>query len=195
LAALKNKLEQARYLTANYSTYPNRSGLRWSLGSQSLQRNLPIVIFYLLMREIELQNRCGRNRKRSRRRAIYCPIHGCHLDSVSQKYPLFADRAEQLQQRGMPRREALMLVATRTGIPLEGEWVECFWCEQCQQTKWYHICIREDRNFEVLVAPRELWQYVTGAINPNGNPSVGEFTRRNSWMINYRCIRDFKFAY
>ncbi len=146
------------------------------------------------MREVELQNRCDRNRKRSKRRDIFCPIHGCHLDSVSPKYPLFADRAEQLQQRGMPRRDALMLVATRTAVPLEGEWVECFWCEQCQQTKWYHIRSKEDRSFEVSIALRELWQYVTGAIDPNGNPSVGEFTRRNSRMIGYSCIKDFKFA-
>jgi hypothetical protein len=146
------------------------------------------------MREGELQNRCDRNRKRSKRRAIYCPMHGCHLDSVSPKYPLFADRPEQLQQRGISRRDALMLVATRTAVPLEGEWVECFWCEQCQQTKWYHIRSREDRSFEVSIAPSELWQYVTGAIDPNGNPSVSEFTRRSSRADGYDYIKDFKFA-
>ncbi|WP_026103535.1 hypothetical protein [Pseudanabaena sp. PCC 6802] len=141
-----------------------------------------------------MQNRCDRNRKRSKRRAIYCPIHGCYLDSVSQKYPLFADRPEQLQQRGMAKRDALMLVASRTAVPLKGEWVESFWCEQCQQTKWYHIRTREDRTFEVKLAPRELWQYAMGAINPDGNPSVGEFTRRNSRMVAYSVIKGFKFA-
>jgi hypothetical protein len=141
-----------------------------------------------------LRNRCDRNRKRSKRRDICCPIHGCHLDSVSPKYPLFADRAEQIQQRDMPRQDALMLVATRTAVPLEGEWVECFWCEQCQQTKWYHIRRREDRSFEVSIAPRDLWQYVTGAINPNGNTSVSEFTLRNSLMLSYSFVKDFKFA-
>jgi hypothetical protein len=141
-----------------------------------------------------LQKRCDRNRKRSKRRAIYCPIHGCHLDSVSQKHPLFADRPEQLQQRGIAKRDALMLVASRTAVPLEGEWVESFWCEQCQQAKWYHIRSRGDRSFEVKLAPRELWQYVTGAIDPNGNPSVGEFTRRHSRLVAIGTIKDFKFA-
>ncbi|NEO42597.1 MAG: hypothetical protein F6J90_42290 [Moorea sp. SIOASIH] len=45
------------------------------------------------------QIRRERNRKRSKRRAIFCPIHRCYLDSVSQKYRLFADRAGQLMQR------------------------------------------------------------------------------------------------
>jgi hypothetical protein len=108
---------------------------------------------------------------------------------------LFADRPEQLQQRGLAKRDALMLVASLTAVPLEGEWLESFWCEQCQQTKWYHICSREDCSFEVKLAPRELWQYVTGAIDPNGNPSVSEFTLKNSRMITYSCIKDFKFAY
>ena len=162
--------------------------------SQSLQRNLPIFVFYLMAWEVELHKRCDQNRKRSKRRAIYCPIHECHLDSVSQKYPLFADRAEQLQQRGMPRQNALRLVASRMAVPIEGEWVEAFWCEHCQQTKWYHVCKDSDRTFRVQIAPRELWQYAAGAIDPEGNPSVGQFTRRNSRMLGYGGIRDFNFV-
>jgi hypothetical protein len=45
-----------------------------------------------------------------------------------------------------------------------------------------------------LTAPRDLWQYTTGAINPDGNPSVGEFTRRNARTIDYSGIRDFHFV-
>jgi hypothetical protein len=44
-----------------------------------------------------------RNRSRSQRRAIFCPIHGCYIDSVSQKYSLFADHVQQLQDRVVPR--------------------------------------------------------------------------------------------
>ncbi|BBC24281.1 hypothetical protein ABRG53_2024 [Pseudanabaena sp. ABRG5-3] len=154
----------------------------------------PFLLYSLMVREVKLQKRCDKNRKRSKRRAIYCPIHGCHLDSVSPKYPLFADRAEQLQQRGMPRQNALMLVASRIAVPLDGEWIEAFWCAQCQQTKWYHVCKGEDRTFRVLIAPYELWQYVTGAVSPDGNPSVGEFTRKNARMIDYSGIRDFHFV-
>jgi hypothetical protein len=66
-------------------------------------------------------------------------MHSCYLDSVSQKYALYADRAEHLQQRGMNRRDALMLVASQTAVPLDGEWLEAFWCPECEKTQWYHV--------------------------------------------------------
>lgn len=149
---------------------------------------------YLFKWGVELQRRCDRNRKRSKRRAIYCPNHGCYLESRSQKYQLFADRAGQLQQRGMSRRSALMLVANQTAVSLEGEWLEAFWCEQCQQTKWYHVCKSDEGTYKVSLAPQELWQQVTGAIDPQGNPSVGEFTRRQAKVLNYRSMKDFQFV-
>jgi hypothetical protein len=141
-----------------------------------------------------LQRRCDRNRKRSKRRAIYCPIHGSYLDSMSQKYQMFADKAEQLHQHGVNRRSALMLVVTQSAVPIKGKWLEAFWCEQCQQTKWYHICKCEDGTYEISVAPPELWQRVTGVIDPHGNPSVGEFTRRQAQLVGHQSIKDFKFV-
>lgn len=155
------------------------------------------ICLYRLPTEVVLQRRCDRNRKRSKRRAIYCPIHGCYLDSVSQKHALYADRADQLQQRGMNRRHALMLVASQTAVPLEGEWLEAFWCPECEETKWYHIRKRdcEGRSlYEVMPAPRELWQQATGLIHPHGNPSVGEFTKRQSRLITFQGIKDFRFV-
>jgi hypothetical protein len=140
-----------------------------------------------------VQKRCDQNRKRTKRRAICCPIHGCYMDSVSKKYPLFADRAEQLEQRGMPRPNALRLVSTRMAVPIEGEWIEALWCEECQETKWYHVCKGEDRSFRVAIAPRDLWQYASGAVDPEGNPSVGQFTRRNSRMLGCNITKDFQF--
>ncbi|QZZ20400.1 hypothetical protein J5X98_24655 [Leptothermofonsia sichuanensis E412] len=147
------------------------------------------------MGEVVLQKPCTRNRKRSKRRAIACPIHGCYLDSVSQKYALFADQAGQLQQRGINRRTALMLVQSKTAIPLVGEWLEAFWCAECQTTIWYHIRKQESHHpsqaasYQVAIAPPELWQQATGLIHPNGNPSVGEFTRRQARMVGYQGIR------
>ncbi len=140
-----------------------------------------------------MQRRCDRNRKRSKRRAIYCPVHACYLDGMSQKHQLFADQPGQLRQRGMSRRSALMLVATQTAVHVQGEWLEAFWCEQCQQTKWYHVHKSNER-YELSVAPRELWQQVAGVINPQGNPSVGEFTRRQARQVGHNCIKDFKFV-
>jgi hypothetical protein len=140
-----------------------------------------------------VHRRCDRNRKRSKRRAIHCPMHGCYIESMSQKYRLFADKAGQLQQRGVNRRDALMLVAAKTTVPLDGEWLEAFWCQECQQTKWYHVRKRES-HYEMSLAPAELWQQATGVIQPDGNPSVGEFTRRQSRMLNFKGVKDFGFV-
>ncbi|MEM9922916.1 MAG: hypothetical protein AAF915_04065 [Cyanobacteria bacterium P01_D01_bin.50] len=132
-----------------------------------------------------MRKRCNRNRNRSKKRAIYCPIHGSDLNSVSQKYPLFADRAGQLEQRGMSRRSAMILVQNKTTVSLQGEWLEAFWCEECQQTKWYHVKKLEERKYMVSVAPRELWLQVDGVVSVRGNPSVGEFTLREARGIGF----------
>ncbi len=72
------------------------------------------------------QQRRDRNRKRSKRRQIYCPDHGCYLDSVSRKYLLYTDSPEHLRQRGVGRRVALILIATETAVRLDNEWIEGF---------------------------------------------------------------------
>ena len=145
-----------------------------------------------------MKRRCDRNRKRSKRRAIYCPIHGCYLDSVSQKYPLFADRATQLQQRGMNRKRALLVIASHSTVPLSGEWLEAFWCNQCQETQWYHVCKGDNalgkgiarQAYTVRLVSQDLWQQVQGVIHPSGNLSVGEFTRRQSRMLSFGKIKN-----
>jgi hypothetical protein len=113
---------------------------------------------------------------------------------MSQKYQMFADRAGQLEQRGMSRRSASMLVTNQTTVPIEGEWLEAFWCTECQQTKWYHVCKSSERTYKLSTAPRELWQQVAGVVDPQGNPSVGEFTRRNARLLSYNNIKDFNFV-
>lgn len=145
--------------------------------------------------EIKSQRRCDRNRKRSKRRSIYCPVHGCYLDSVSPKQSLYADQAEQLQQRGVvSRKMALMLVANQNTVSLTGEWLEAFWCQHCQSTTWYHVHKINDRTYELSPAPQELWQRVQGVIDPTGNPSVGEFTRRQARMLGFNGVKDFKYV-
>lgn len=119
--------------------------------------------------------RCDRPRKRSKRRAIFCPIHECHLDSVSRKYPLFADQVEQLRKLGIGQLRAKLLLNSRTAIPLSGEWLESFWCAECQSKDWYWVKL-QDARYQVQLAPQALWQYAVGVHHPHGNPSVGEFT-------------------
>lgn len=170
-------------------------------GSQSLRRNL-LLAKEFMTEKAGVQKRCDRNRKRSKRRAIYCPVHNCLLHSVSPKYPLYADQVTQLQERGMGRRTAALLVATKTTVPLTGEWIEAFWCEHCQSRQWYHVCKRAYPGegttshpiYELSLAPAHLWQQAVGVIQPHGNPSVGEFTCRQARMRGFGGIKDFGFA-
>jgi len=169
--------------------------VKWALmvfGSRSLPRSLlfPGAIYPNpgMNLEVEVQDTYVRNRKRSKRRGIYCPHHGCYLDSVSQKYPLYTESAEKLRSRGVNRLAALMLVASQTAVRLDGEWIEAFWCGMCQETRWYYVR-REERGYELVLAPRGLWEQAVGVINPEGNPSVGEFTRRQARARS--GVRDF----
>lgn len=148
----------------------------------------------MLDKEAGLQRRCDRSRKRSKRRAIHCPIDGNYLDSVSPKHLLFADLSEQLQQRGVSRKNSLLLMSKQSTVPLDGEWLEAFWCKECQSTQWYHVHKIGPRSYNLSVAPAELWQQAQGVLDPNGNPSVGEFTRRQSRMVGCSGSKDFKFV-
>jgi hypothetical protein len=87
-----------------------------------------------------------------------------------------------------------MVVATQTTVLLTGEWLEAFWCDQCQQTQWYHVCRVENARYEVSLAPAELWQHAIGVVNPQGNPSVSEFTREQARMGRYSKIKDYQFV-
>jgi hypothetical protein len=132
-----------------------------------------------------------RNRNRSKRRAIYCPVHDCYLDSVSEKYPLYTTQPEHLQQRGMGRRLAQTVVAGLGTVPLQGEWLEAFWCNECQRTQWYHVHRTAVNHYTLVLAPEDLWLQASGVIFPEGNPTVGEFTRRVARQTTYGGVKDF----
>jgi hypothetical protein len=148
------------------------------------------------MKEVKVLRRCDRNRNRSKRRAIYCPIHGCYLHSVSQKYKLFATDVAQLRKKGIGRQNAKILIASQTGVLLEDEWLEAFWCDECQETKWYHVkknSQSSDKNinrtsYSISLAPAELWEKAVGVDEARGNPSVSEFTRRHARMVSYKNL-------
>jgi hypothetical protein len=135
-----------------------------------------------------------RKHRRSNRRQIYCPAHACYLDSVSRRYRLFADTVDQLRTRGVSHQQALLLCATNTTVSLEGEWLEKFWCDCCQMSEWYHVAKSGERSYAISKAPRELWQQVSGVIDAEGNPSVGEFTRRSAGMNGYQGLKGFNFT-
>lgn len=147
-----------------------------------------------------MPKRCERNRNRSKRRAIYCPIHGCYLDSASRKFQLYADKPEQLRQRGMGNKKALTLIQSHTAVPIVGEWLEAFWCRECDEKAWYHVrrgSHAENSHtrvkYDIRLAPQTLWQQATGVIQPNGNPSVGEFTRKSARASSYTGVKGFRY--
>jgi hypothetical protein len=139
---------------------------------------------------VKLGRRCDRNRKRSKRRAIYCPKHGCYLDSVSQKYNLYADRPEHLREQGISKKKAGLVLATRTAVRIE-EWIEAFWCRECEETNWYRVRQTGHQNYELSLVPPKLWKRVEGAIDPFGNPSVSEYTRKQSNRLNNQVFKDY----
>jgi hypothetical protein len=85
----------------------------------------------------------------------------------------------------------MMLIAASGAIALDGEWLEAFWCDQCNSIEWYHVK-KKERIYEITPAPTELWQRAIGVSNPEGNPSVGEFTRRHARMTGYNAMREFQ---
>jgi hypothetical protein len=113
---------------------------------------------------------------------------------VSQKYPIFADAVDQLQQRGLSTQAAQQVLANRTTVALDGEWIEAFWCGHCQRSEWYYVKKTGDRDYEVSVVPQALWQQVYGVIDQNGNPSVSEFTRKSAKMSGYQGLKGFGFV-
>lgn len=138
-----------------------------------------------------MQTQKRRNRKRSKRRAIYCPTHGCYIDSVSQKHRLYADKAEHLRERGMSRKTSVMVMASYTTVPIDSEWLEAFWCGECQQNEWYWVTRLEGNTYTLNRIPENLWQQAQGVILATGNPTVSEFTRRQAQRMNYYGVKDF----
>ncbi|KAI9130473.1 hypothetical protein [Acaryochloris sp. CCMEE 5410] len=137
--------------------------------------------------------RCDRNRKRSKRRAIYCPVHHCYLDSVSQKHAIYSNQPSQLLEYGIGKQASRRILAAQSEVILNNHWLEAFWCEECQKVTWYHIH-KIDREYRVSTPPPELWQRVMGVTDPRGNPSVGEFTRKQARMAAHK-IKQFGHIY
>ncbi|BAU11444.1 hypothetical protein LEP3755_19380 [Leptolyngbya sp. NIES-3755] len=87
-----------------------------------------------------------------------------------------------------------MLVATQNTVLLSGEWLEAFWCDECQSTEWYHVRRLEGNHYQISLAPAELWQQAIGVMHPTGNPSVGEFTKQQARMVRYGGVSQFHFV-
>ena len=133
--------------------------------------------------------------RRPSRRQIFCPSHPeQRLLSVSPKHHLYLTEAGPLIVRGLSKRKAdELLRAYRKVLPLSDEWLECFWCEQCLSSCWWHVR-RFDRHTHVLSpVPGELWERATGVVRPEGNPTVSQFTRRQARATGVTGMRQYRF--
>jgi hypothetical protein len=136
----------------------------------------------------------SRQRKRSKRRQIFCPIHGCYLESVSPKHIIYAHTAQQLREAGVDKLSASLLIREYSAIALTGDWLENFWCDECQSTHWYRVKshkVGSSARYQLYPVYRELWERVVGVHHPDGNPTVSEFTKRQS--RNRKMVKDFNF--
>ncbi|MFM7085521.1 MAG: hypothetical protein ACKOXO_00770 [Cyanobium sp.] len=136
-----------------------------------------------------------RERRRPRRRELHCPLHPeQRLFSVSPKHHLYLTDVGQLMIRGLSKRRAdELLAAYRRVLPLTNEWLECFWCDDCATSTWWHVT-RHDRTAHSLApVSRELWEQASGVILPEGNPSVSQFTRRQARASGVQGLRQYRF--
>ncbi len=123
------------------------------------------------------------SRKRRRypsRRELRCPLHGCYLDSCNIRYDLMVNKKGKLEvvdprKRGKPKRKV-----TLKGIIVDDQWLEMCFCPECQKSNLYHVIHLKGCFYEVQFTPFRLWKSVMGGIDPRGNPSVSEFSLRNS---------------
>lgn len=95
--------------------------------------------------------RSGRNRKRSKRRSIFCPTHSCYLESESPKYRLSDLEAQNNHDKERLAEFLLSLSETQNSENIQATWVEAFWCPQCEKKRWYHITETGLRCYDVAV--------------------------------------------
>jgi hypothetical protein len=137
----------------------------------------------------------SKTRSRSRRRVLFCPHHPEErLLSVSQKHHLYLTDVGHLVVRGLSRKKAdEILQAHRRVVALTDEWLECFWCESCQSSTWWHVRRHDRLSYSLSVVERELWEQASGVIRPEGNPSVSQFSRREARATGVQGLRQYRF--
>lgn len=121
---------------------------------------------------------------RSRRvqgRDLRCPAHPeQRIAGNGRKYFLHLLTQEQLRQRGMSDKTARLVIQAYPVLVLSNEWLEELHCPQCGSSRWCHV-VRHDRvAHTVRWAPRDLWQQVAHVDPLESNPTVSQFTRRES---------------
>ena len=133
--------------------------------------------------------------RRPSRREIRCPFHPEQLlQSVSPKHHLYLTEAGPLIIRGLSKRRAEQLLAAyRKVLPLADEWLESFWCAQCEASCWWHVKRLGRHKHHLSAVPTQLWEQATGVMRPEGNPTVSQFTRRQAKATGVTGLKQFRF--
>jgi hypothetical protein len=136
----------------------------------------------------------SRPRRRARRRELRCPLHPEQkIFSVSPKHHLYVTDVGQLMLRGLSKRRAHeLLAAYKRVLPLTNEWIECFWCDDCACTSWWHVQRHDRHDYSLNKVPRELWEQATGVIRVEGNPTVSQFSRRQARASGVHGMRQYR---
>ena len=134
-------------------------------------------------------------RRRPRRRELRCPLHPeTKIFSVSPKHHLYLTDVGQVMLRGLSKRRAdELLAAYRRILPLSNEWIECFWCEECASSSWWHVRRHDRHDYSLETVSRELWEQATGVIRAEGNPTVSQFTRRQARAGGVHGLRQYRY--
>ncbi|MFQ6537984.1 MULTISPECIES: hypothetical protein [Aphanothece] len=128
-----------------------------------------------------------RQRRRPRRRELWCPAHPDErLLGNGRKYFLHLLTAEELRQRGLTEKKARLVLQAYPVLVLSNEWLEELFCAGCGQSRWCHVVQPEQGHHRVRWAPPELWQQVAHVDPAVANPSVSEFSRREARRQRHR---------
>lgn len=125
-----------------------------------------------------------------------CPCHpDQQLLSISPKHHLYATDVETLVLRGLKRSTATQLLAQYGNVlPLLSEWLEGFWCQSCSEVRWWYVKRSEQHHYQIDPIPHGLWEKVSGVIRPEGNPSVGQYTRQSARASGVHGLKQFNFV-
>ncbi|CAK6696797.1 hypothetical protein [Synechococcus sp. CBW1107] len=122
-----------------------------------------------------------RRRTRPLQRQLFCPAHPQErLFGVGRKYFLHLLTPEQLKQRGMSDRKAKLVIQAYPVLVLSNEWLEELFCGCCGTSRWCHVTKHDRVRHTVRWAPRELWEQVAHVDPVVANPSVSQFSQRES---------------
>ena len=123
----------------------------------------------------------ARRNRRPERRELFCPAHPEQLiQGNGKKYFLHLLQPEQLKQRGISAKKALLIINSYPVLVLSNEWLEELFCPKCGSRRWFHVIKHDAVLHTVRWAPRELWEQVAHVDPTAANLTVSAYTRRNT---------------